>query len=147
MVLAFSVGRGSHIDPKGQDKLVESLCKRLVKRETLHVKAARKRAQQAVAAMADFSFDGVCLYRLLYEPTEGRVVERMVIPRGGSKALIFNGRKRELTLIRRMRLGYRDSSMQGVHPSARDTLATLRDAAWWPGLDTDVNAWVESCHA
>ena len=77
---------------------------------------------------------------------EGRVVERSVVPKGGLKSLTFNGRRRQLTLRRRLLLEHHDSDAQGVHPSAENTLLKLKELVWWPGMEADTQAWVAPCH-
>ena len=96
--------------------------------------------------MQDFSFDGTCLYKRIYDATEARVVGRMVVPAGGAKSLTYNGRRRTLTPRRRLLLEKHDSDAQGFHPSAEHTIAKLRESVWWPGLESDAQAWVASCH-
>ena len=135
-VFAHEIALESHFRLGSDDRLiVDKLAKSLVRTETLQASAARKRAQAAVAQMPYFTFDGKRLFKRLHSASDGALVERLVVPRGGAKALIFNGRRRTLTLRRRLLLEEHDSDAQGFHLSAKDTLATLSETAWWPGME------------
>ena len=39
-----------------------------------------------------------------------------------------------------------DSDAQAFHPSADHTIAKLKEGVWRPGLESDVQTWVASCH-
>ena len=78
----------------GDERLVGHVAKRLGKTEALRRNAARKRAQAAAKQLPGFSFGGKRMCKRLYDATEGRMIERMVVPRVGSKSLIVDGRRR-----------------------------------------------------
>ena len=40
---------------------------------------------------------------------------------------------------------YHDSTLEGGHPSARDTRAKVMEHVWWPSLESDVIKWVATC--
>ena len=76
--------------------------------------AARKRANTACNAMQHYTYDGYRLFRKFYDHNQGEWVERVVIPAGGLKSLWYNGRKRALTLRRRLLLEYHDEERIAV---------------------------------
>ena len=96
--------------------------------------------------MKDYTCDGLMLFRRIHDAVQERIVERSVVPAGGTKSLMFNGRLRNLTLRRRLILEYHDAEAPGAHSSEKETLAKLEELVWWPGIARDVSRWVATCH-
>ena len=90
--------------------------------------------------MQNYIYGGHYLYRRVYDFNRQEHVERVVIPSGGLKSLWHNGRKRSLTLRRRLLLEHHDEEASGAHSNARDTAAKLSEFCWWPSLDADAHA-------
>ena len=103
-----------------------------------------KRAEAAVAAMKHYELDEL-LYRMVFNST-GERVRRVVVPNGGLRSFLYNGRRYRLTMRRTLLLLYHDSESMGGHPSAKETLAKLADAFWWPTLEHDERRWCMTCH-
>ena len=83
----------------------------------------------AVRSMDNYSHDGHRLYRKLYDHDREEWIERVVIPAGGLKSLWDNGRKRPLTLRRKLLLEFHDEEASGAHLNATDTAAKLASFA------------------
>ena len=104
-----------------------------------------KRADTAVVVMGQYSLVDGLLFRKVWQETDNSHGDRLVIPAGGRRAFMFNGRRYRLPLRRAMLLLYHDSETMGGHASARDTLAKLERNVWWPTLERDTSNWVHAC--
>ena len=104
-----------------------------------------KRAAAAVADLAAYQLKDELLHRQVWHDAERSHGLRMVVPEGGRRAFIFNGRKYALTLRKSLLLLYHDSSTMGAHSSAPDTFAKLARDVWWPTLERDTLRWVKTC--
>ena len=109
------------------------------------LKEKSKRAEVAVQAMVNYSYVAELLFRKVLNPVDNSMVDRMVIPAGGLRAFMFNGRRYKLTLRRALLLVYHDSESMGAHASVKDTTAKLQKVVWWPTLERDVIHWVSHC--
>jgi hypothetical protein len=105
---------------------------------------ATQRADVAIREMGDYLFDKL-LYRQTYDDSVQGYVSKAVVPRGGLKSFLYNGRRYRLTLRKSLMLLYHDSEMVGGHPNVVDTIAKLEQMYWWPGLGGDAQRWVNSC--
>ena len=95
--------------------------------------------------MGHYTYRNDTLYRKVWDDTDQVFVERFVVPAGGQRTFVLNGRKYKLSLRKSFLLLYHDSETDGAHASQRDTLAKLSKSVWWPTAESDVRKWVQSC--
>ena len=122
IVIAFQLQQQHEYELGPKSEAFLKLLQRVLKRKHLLVDAsARKRAAAAASAESNYSYDGTRLYRKVYNHDCNEWVERIVITSGGVKSLWFNGRKRPLSLRKRLLMEFHDEEATGAHSSAKDT--------------------------
>ena len=79
------------------------------------------------------------LCRRVHRP-DGDVIRAPVIPEGGARACLVNGKRYQLGW-RQQLLHLMHNTTSGGHVGGAALEARLLDHVWWPGLGKDVEAW------
>ena len=109
--------RRHHLDIDAE--LVKQVTESLRQRESVRPKEGARRSEAAVTNIKDYTCDERMLYRNVYDGVPERTVERVVLPEGVTQSLTFNGRRRTLTLRRRLIVEYHDSKAPRAYSSEK----------------------------